>query len=558
MGARVTTCCCQDETIEHEFNDKFSEISTAQYDTAATAATAEMSMQATRSKLQEVGLSPTPVTDKLKNLFDVNLHQEPDAKTNVASYYKLCTNVEMMVTVSCFSVWNTNGKTNRHAKVIPAVPTSMATPKPDNGTGERQLCANGCGRKAATGMPQCCRTCGDSRGRKHGPKCEDAVIAELRAMKRSKSSGPGAGLGHVDSLQQKEDPALGRIRIFFFDDNLNFTGGGADSPGICNLRSVLTGEFVEFGEGKNGFKRANEARHTVVHYSSEYQVVLVQANILDAMEDPCYFTSILSKYSVPGEKLLVFMDVNSTIVCVDTVTGKSMAEILLSTMFEFIELRPKGSSPFDMCWEGRENVHVDKPILLKQLVKKVAKDDKKYYNTFYDKSRCEQFITMVNEKADLYWDTRNAPLNVNNFSDMYEEYLQGAIPNGATETGIVYSWFRCYDYLVRGRHAAVLNTFGVDAHKVIGQTGSQDDVMLITVNHKLWDSRDKKKFEDEYGPMVGRNMSECDAAKSSQMRGLVEKSYSKQLSFSKLDEQLPGLLRRPSKITSSEPVLAPQ
>merc|ERR1719436_1446307 len=41
------------------------------------------------------------------------------------------------------------------------------------------------------------------------------------------------------------------VRIFFFDDNLEWDGQ-EDSPGICNLRHVHTGEFVDFCEGRNG------------------------------------------------------------------------------------------------------------------------------------------------------------------------------------------------------------------------------------------------------------------------------------------------------------------
>jgi len=36
---------------------------------------------------------------------------------------------------------------------------------------EPLLCQNGCGRPASEGYKACCRTCTDTEGRKHGPKC---------------------------------------------------------------------------------------------------------------------------------------------------------------------------------------------------------------------------------------------------------------------------------------------------------------------------------------------------------------------------------------------------
>jgi len=50
--------------------------------------------------------------------------------------------------------------------------------------------------------------------------------------------------------------------VFFFDDNFEFVTGAAVAEGIVNLRDVVTGEYVEFGEGKNGFMREAHAENT--------------------------------------------------------------------------------------------------------------------------------------------------------------------------------------------------------------------------------------------------------------------------------------------------------
>jgi len=45
------------------------------------------------------------------------------------------------------------------------------------------VCSNGCGRRPAEGFPTCCRTCGKSGGRAHGPTCVAALAASLDAGK---------------------------------------------------------------------------------------------------------------------------------------------------------------------------------------------------------------------------------------------------------------------------------------------------------------------------------------------------------------------------------------
>merc|ERR1712226_558103 len=78
-----------------------------------------------------------------------------------------------------------------------------------------------------------------------------------------------------------------QVRVFFFDDNIEWDGTET-STGITNLRDVDTGQFVEFGEGMNGFSREVVSTNSIVAHSPQYRNVLVQVSILDAMEDEEY------------------------------------------------------------------------------------------------------------------------------------------------------------------------------------------------------------------------------------------------------------------------------
>lgn len=138
------------------------------------------------------------------------------------------------------------------------------------------------------------------------------------------------------------------VRVFFFDDNLEW-GGREDSPGICNLRDVATGKFVNFAEGQNGFVQERFARHTVVQHSKLWRAVLVKANILDAIEDQEYFARLITQFSDPSDRLVVFMDVNATIVCSDTVQGRTSLSHCLAPCLNSWNSSP---SPFPAISSG--------------------------------------------------------------------------------------------------------------------------------------------------------------------------------------------------------------
>lgn len=287
-----------------------------------------------------------------------------------------------------------------------------------------------------------------------------------------------------------------KVRVFFFDDNLEWEGMET-SQGICNLRDVETGSFVEFGLGKNGFERAEAGRHTVIHHSTQCQAVLVKANILDAMEDPNYFLEIVTRFSQPDDKILVYMDVNSTIVVNDTIQGKNVVGTLLSTMWEFLELRP--SSSFTLHWDGLPNFQVSGPRTFKQIVKEMSHSHHEIYSAFWSESNCWRFFSEMVSRGDVVWGDRT--MDLGQCQLLFQEYLV-ALESVVTKDGIAVSWFKVYEAL-QGEHTLVLNSFGVDTRKVVVSTVREEDrVIQVAVNHELWDARDVKQFENQFDTHV--------------------------------------------------------
>jgi len=283
-------------------------------------------------------------------------------------------------------------------------------------------------------------------------------------------------------------------RVFFFDDNLEWEGK-EDSSGICNLRDVRTGEFVEFYEGKNGFRRDTVARHTVVYHSCDYRNILVKANILDAMEDPEYFVKIVEQYSLPKEKLVVFMDVNSTIVCNDTVQGKDLANTLLSVMFECVEFTPR--EPFEFVFSGHPAIKLAKAKTLKGVVKDITANNNEAYASFWTQEQCWRLFTDLEPRGELRWSSRGEPFTLEECQKLFSEYLV-TLAQVATSDGIAESWFRVFEAL-RGQHTVVLNSFGVDTRKVaLATVPDEKRVIQVTVNYDKWDDRDMQKFAGQF------------------------------------------------------------
>lgn len=284
------------------------------------------------------------------------------------------------------------------------------------------------------------------------------------------------------------------VRTFFFDDNLEW-GGQESSPGICNLRDARTGDFVGFAEGQNGFVRERAARHTVIFHSEQYRVVLVKANILDAMEDNEYFASIVERFSKPGEKFCIYMDVNSTIVCNDTIQGKNLGSTLLSTMFEFIELRPH--EPYTLSFDSHPAIRIEKPKNFKTIVKEITADSHESYGAFWTEERCWDLFCELDEVGDVSWSGDDGVFTFDACQTLFQEYLV-SLGRSIKKDGIAPSWFRVYEKL-KNQHAIILNSFGVDTRKVILATMPCEQAALqVTVNHELWEARDMQKFEGQF------------------------------------------------------------
>merc|ERR1712083_525555 len=204
---------------------------------------------------------------------------------------------------------------------------------------------------------------------------------------------------------------------------------------------------------------------------------------------------IVRTYSRQGEKAIIFMDVNSTIICNDSVQSKDLSASLLSTMFELMELSPKVA--FDFEWDSCPPVSIQKKQSLKKLVKDITASDSEAYRSFFSEATCRSFFSQLATLADITWSDALGPLGAEEFVSMFEEY-KGTISSGIDGNGITRSWFRCFDAL-SGEHALMLNSFGVDTRKVVlATTPDESRVMQVAVNYELWDRRDTDKFEKQF------------------------------------------------------------
>jgi len=311
----------------------------------------------------------------------------------------------------------------------------------------------------------------------------------------------------VSSAHKTKDGSSAHpVRVFFFDDNINLSlgqvAGAAEAKGICNLRDITTGNYVDFSVGSNGFSCDTAYRHTLVHHSTQYRNVLVQANILDAMSNPDYFTSIILKYKKPGEKLVVFMDVNGTILWNDSIMGLGPDQVLLHTMFGFVEARPR--QPFEFTWGSQEPVNVEGKQNLKELLNEVAKNDNAYLANFWRKENCESFMTTLSRSADLAWVGKRGAFSATEFFSVYQDYMDELHRQdrmqGAAACGITTSWFRCFAALRESQHSVVINSFGMDTQRVVVRSAHDPRrVPHLAINFELWSDRDSAKFKAQFG-----------------------------------------------------------
>jgi len=295
------------------------------------------------------------------------------------------------------------------------------------------------------------------------------------------------------------------IRVFFFDDNINLStgilAGAPDAKGICNLRDVANNEYVDFSVGKNGFQCDPAYRHTLIHHSSEYRNVLVQANILDAMSNHDYFTSIILKYKKPGEKCIVYMDVNGTILWNDSIMGLGPDELLLGTMFGFTEIQPR--RPFELTWDETHSVIVDRLWNLRELLHALSAGDERLFHDFWNVDECRILMDKLVQHADLKWCGKPGLVTTEEFFAVYRDYMmelhKQEKEQGAAACGITESWFRCCAALREGHHAPVINSFGMDTQKVVMRSARDPRKSPhFAINFEMWSERDSDKFKSQF------------------------------------------------------------
>eukprot|EP00397_Hematodinium_sp_SG-2012_P051284 GEMP01060009.1.p1 GENE.GEMP01060009.1~~GEMP01060009.1.p1 ORF type:complete len:370 (+),score=51.18 GEMP01060009.1:212-1321(+) len=287
--------------------------------------------------------------------------------------------------------------------------------------------------------------------------------------------------------------------VFFFDDNIEFHGGLQSSRGITNLREANTGEFVTFAEGQNGFaKPLRVGQNTQISPSTEYNAVLVKVNILDAMQNVRYFTDIVERYAPPGSKIVAYVDVNSTVVFGDVMTGKGKHAVVLSMMYESITLQ--NTNAFTISWGENVTITVNPGFRsLKNLAKEVSGGTGPAYKEFWTLETCVPFMLLVMEHVTISCGEQQMDATL--FRKMYKEYV-GAMENAVSKTGIVESWYSLCEELRRD-HLIMLNTFGVDSRFVLRHTlekfhEDEHQAILTAVNYERWSTADMLAFEQQY------------------------------------------------------------
>jgi len=338
--------------------------------------------------------------------------------------------VGLMLTTSCASVWSQAGETNRAAKLVPALP--LSTP----GHGDESV--------------------------------------------RQRLSSASMWLPNDES-----------VRVFVFDDKINLHQGGSENTkGCCNLRDIHTGKFVDFSVGQNGFARDKLFSHTLVHHSSDYKNVLVQVSILDVMTNPDYFSAILKKYAKPTESLIVYVEVYGTLIWDRMFDGPTcydfgLSQILLCSMFRYLEVRPASRGPASFRWESQPATTLEAESLL-NLVKRTSQKDGTFYQQFWTFKTCKRFLEAVASVAEIGWQDQESTITTNQFFMEYSQHID-AMRRSSAGAGMADSWLRCYDRLTEEGHAVVVNSFQPEAQKVLRHLVSDPtQVPQFVVNYSLW------------------------------------------------------------------------
>merc|ERR1739838_1044268 len=104
-------------------------------------------------------------------------------------------------------------------------------------------------------------------------------------------------------------------------------------------------------------------------------------------------------------------------------------------------------------------------MTLKQIAKKIMKDNPGYYDSFYTHENCKRFFTELSAFGDIKWLSSHVPITLEAFCRAYDEY-KDLIVEGATDEGIAQGWFECFQTLSKLGHIMCMNSFGVDTRKI--------------------------------------------------------------------------------------------
>merc|ERR1711879_944290 len=102
------------------------------------------------------------------------------------------------------------------------------------------------------------------------------------------------------------------------------------------------------------------------------------------MANEDYFTSIVNKYTLPGEQILVYMDVNGTIMNKDSIMNIQPHEMLLDKLYDLVETRPPACTSFNFQWGDQPSVTVEKPTSVKRILKEVTQGDEARMKSFWN------------------------------------------------------------------------------------------------------------------------------------------------------------------------------
>eukprot|EP00451_Oxyrrhis_marina_P019847 CAMPEP_0204342744 /NCGR_PEP_ID=MMETSP0469-20131031/24368_1 /ASSEMBLY_ACC=CAM_ASM_000384 /TAXON_ID=2969 /ORGANISM="Oxyrrhis marina" /LENGTH=236 /DNA_ID=CAMNT_0051327719 /DNA_START=41 /DNA_END=748 /DNA_ORIENTATION=- len=193
------------------------------------------------------------------------------------------------------------------------------------------------------------------------------------------------------------------------------------------------------------------------------------------------------------------MDINSTVVFNDIMSGKEATPVLLSALYECTAISKiwptKEGGQFQ--WDADHGVKIKQGMTFKKLAKSLF-PQKKQYNEFWTLDNCAMLIQRMQEDfgARLVWGDNVEMPGAEDFRRLFCTFESKLVRT--VRKGIVRSWFELYRKY-RKEHLIMLNTFGVECRRLILETVKREDkVTLWTVNYQQWEPFDQERFKEQY------------------------------------------------------------